>query len=218
MEVGRTPRLLTAWPSTAPSGNEMCVPARGFPVGRRCRLTIIDNHQPSRHGHLTAGAVIASAGLRPLVPYSTCHRSGPFLKRPSLPPRRRPFSCLLHRISPGGPRFPQARGPATRGKPEGPTGDALVLQEAPMLPILNRVSLCLTRSCRAATATRSPGPAGPGLASFEPTSPDPANPERAGSGIRTCRDLGVRPRSTLSLRRQRPYLECLEGGTPGLAR
>ena len=101
MEVGRTPRLLTAWPSTAPSGNEMCVPARGFPVGRRCRLTIIDNHQPSRHGHLTAGAVIASAGLRPLVPYRCRRRSGPFSKRSPLPQPAAFFVPAPQGIGPG---------------------------------------------------------------------------------------------------------------------
>jgi hypothetical protein len=55
----------------------MCVLARRPKPRQAAGLTIVDFHQPSRNSRLTAGAVIASAGLRPLVPYTCRRRSGP---------------------------------------------------------------------------------------------------------------------------------------------
>jgi hypothetical protein len=110
----------------------MCVLARGFDTSARRRLTIVDFHHPSRNSLLTAGAVIASAGLRPLVPYTCRRRSGPSREKVVAPPSDGLFRFAASdelggiRVLNNGIRHPAFGIAAIRRKREGPTGVALV--------------------------------------------------------------------------------------------
>lgn len=175
------------WRSTALRPGEMCVRAPSRSRLRAADLTIVDFHQPSRNSQSTAGAVIASAGLRPLVPYTCRRRSGPSQEEVVASPSGGLFCSsegLPHRA---GALDRDFRAPARQQY----GGNAKAALESHWFP---RASAMPRRDC-----LRDLGPAGAALRSDEIR----ARPRSADAGRR------VRRRSILSRDAHGPYVHCV---------